>query len=100
MSGVYHVLTPNGEHLLFPSKARTPDYEVLREHVGGYLERIQIKFEGRVRYAYVDEEGLIKGLPTNYQVMRILAGHFAGYRAPIVGNAVVWIPEPRSKKNV
>jgi len=50
-------------------------FEQVRQHVGGYVERVRLgKFD-----VYVDEDGLPKGLPHN----RTVAGQ------PIVGTFVV-----------
>lgn len=66
-----------------------PTFEDIKGFLGGYYERVQMRYEGRIRYAYVDEEGLIKGLPFNEEVTRNLDGHFKNYAGMIVGPAIV-----------
>ena len=38
----------------------TPGLAQLQKLVGGYIERIRVHYENRVRDAYVDEEGVYK----------------------------------------
>jgi hypothetical protein len=58
------VITPDGTETRTEYKARPP-YEALRDAVGGLIERVKVRHEGKIREAYVSEEGLIHGLPYN-----------------------------------
>lgn len=39
--------------------------EQLQKAVEGYIEGTQVRYQNRLRRAYVNEEGLLKGLPQN-----------------------------------
>lgn len=58
----------------------------LQDAVGGYIELIRVRHEGKVRDAYVNENGRFDGLPHNAQATT-MASEF-GY-GPLVGNAVI-----------
>lgn len=77
-----------------------PGHTILNTLVGGYFERIRVRYEGKIRDAYVDEEGLLKGLPVNSWVHDKLDGVFKGYSAPIAGPVVIWVPDAKAKANV
>lgn len=69
--------------------------EQLQEWVGGYIQRTRVRFEGKMRDLWVNEEGLIKELPFNRQVTALIAethNKTLGQVFPIVGNCVVIIP--------
>jgi hypothetical protein len=63
-----------------------------QELVGGYIERIQVMYEGKKRDCWMDEEGLLKMLEPNIRIMEIDCDK--GYRGgmPLVGTGVIWIP--------
>jgi hypothetical protein len=75
----------------FWTGARPWPLSLMQRLVGGYIERVKIKYDGRLRDAYVDEEGLVKGLRTN-----LFALHTAGLH--LVGPLVIWIPDPHRAK--
>lgn len=64
------------------------DLETLQGAVGGYIERVGIT-TGMVMY--VNEEGLLQGLPLN-----VMATGMAGRH--IVGNVVVGVEKENTKK--
>lgn len=49
-----------------------PGLEYFQKIVGGYIERVPdfVAFEGRECFAYCDEEGKLKGKPTNEAATR------------------------------
>ena len=83
-------IMPDGTESVTESKK--PDYETIHSLLGGYMERIRVRYEGRIRDAYVDEEGLIKGLDRNPKIEKMMDGMFKGYAAPIAGKAIIWVP--------
>jgi Domain of unknown function (DUF3846) len=73
----------------------------LQEAVGGYIEGVRVRYKGRVRDAYVNEDGLAENLPPNPKAARMRAaacpGLLAGWNH-IVGNLAIWIPDPKPIK--
>lgn len=57
--------------------------KMLQMAVGGWIEPVRAYFKGKWREAYVDEEGMCKGLPLN------LAASNAYQRGDICGDMVV-----------
>lgn len=55
--------------------------------VGGDIEQIAVRVDGKVREAYVDEEGRRKNLPFNAAASELSCN---GHR--ICGTMIVWIP--------
>lgn len=76
------------------NKAGQPDYGVLREVIGGgWIELIKVKYDGRLRDAFVDEEGLLKKqAPNDAATIMCVNRHF------IVGIMAVWIPDAKKQK--
>lgn len=100
MSGVYIVIAPDGNQrrLKEPKKGRQLD--MLQQLVGSpvrkaYVERVRVTFEGRVRDAYVDEDGIMKQLPVNNHATRLLAKPFDRNRQVLWGTMVIWVPDPK-----
>jgi hypothetical protein len=56
--------------------------EEMQRLVGGYIERVQVKYHGKHRDMWVNEEGRLLRLPVNRQASRI-ADRF------IVGNVFI-----------
>lgn len=73
-----------------------PPLETLQRLVGGYIERVKVRYNDRVRDAYVNEDGILKGLSYNETATRLLDGIWKGAR--IVGPMVVWVPDPKEKR--
>lgn len=68
--------------------AKRPDLKPLQKAVGGYIERIKVRFEGKVREAYANEDGFSLGLGINREAGRISAEF--GYQG-IVGPIAIII---------
>lgn len=88
------IIYPNGlrEFRTITNK-KGPQMEDLQKAIGGgYFERVRVRYDGRMRDAYVDEDGLSKRLPLN-----TLASELLG--ASIVGPMAIWIPDQKGKKN-
>jgi hypothetical protein len=87
MPGVLVKITPEGTESYHEVKEKRPSLEQLQMLVGGYVELVKAKWEGRMREAYVDEEGLLKPNPIRNRVGAKLTS------VPhLVGNLVIWVP--------
>jgi hypothetical protein len=96
MSGTVITIRTNGERVEQRwEKSGPPKWEVLRDAVGGYIERIKVRWGDRVRDAYVNENGMAENLPFNPS-SHLCTGLFAGTQ--ILGNIVIWVPDPKVKK--
>jgi Domain of unknown function (DUF3846) len=96
--GKYVRIQPDGTTTVYVTEDKQPKLEKLQELVGGYIERIKVKYDGKTRDAYLDEEGLIKvpRAPVNEPIMRLAALHYtSGLTQPLVGNAVIWVPDSK-----
>ena len=62
----------------------------LQAAVDGYIEGVYVTWEGKRRRAYVNEEGLINGLPVNRTATAILRPEYMGN--VITGNMIVMLP--------
>lgn len=75
-----------------------PTLEELQAEVGGYIERVRVRIEGRVRDAFVNEDGISDNLPTNWAATEMLAPPFVPGVNVLLGNLTVWVPDPKPKK--
>lgn len=101
MSGTLFVINPDDTQTeLRWEKSGPPDLATLQAAVGGYIERVKVKFNGMTRDAYVNEDGLSEGLAYNRFGTKLTRGTiFEG--VTLVGPVVVWVPTPKkmSKKS-
>ncbi len=74
-------ITAEGEIAFLDAK---PSYEVLREAVGGLIAPVDCPHGDTV---YVNDEGLLMGLPANFGAMLV-----SQYPGPLVGDAIVCGP--------
>jgi hypothetical protein len=97
MSGILTVYNEDGTIKSFMVSEKRPPYETLRQLVRGYIERVQLReVSGKIREAYVDEDGISKGLPFNEQATCMLHERYRGQR--LYGPCVMWSPTPKEKK--
>lgn len=68
------------------------DYDVTSEAVGGYIERIKVRYEGKVRDCYLNEEGLLLGLPFNSEIKKLAEDYYKVPCQQFAGPAVIWVP--------
>jgi len=97
MSGKLVVIKPDGSTIEHRIESKRPTLEILKELVQGWVERVRVRWEGKVRDAYVDEEGLIKGLQSNRKAIQLLAPPFDPEMVTIVGTLVIWVPDSKVK---
>ena len=53
-----------------------PTLKDFQDAVGGYIERVKVRYEGKDRDAFVDEEGIMKDLPINPTATEFYIGYF------------------------
>lgn len=99
MSGKIVTIFPSGSVVTEEwESSHLPSCERLQEAVGGYFERVRVRYEGKMRDAFVNENGIALGLPENLPATRMLDGRFKGYAGLLHGKCAVWIPNPRKAK--
>lgn len=93
MSGKLIRISPEGEVTchIWAGRGSWP-LKMAQDLVGGYVERIRAKYNGRIRDCLVDEDGLSKNLPPNRWASSAL-----GWRS-LVGPVVIWVPDPRPSR--
>jgi hypothetical protein len=96
MAGLLVLIKPEGQTSEHPYEKRSPGLERLQELVGGYIERVKVLYKGKMRDAFVDEDGLSKGLPYNLKAVELCRA--AGSHAFIVGNMVIEVPARLDKR--
>lgn len=92
MSGFILKLPPKGGFSIheFVPRGR-PSYQTISTILGSRTyEPIQIRWNGKLYEAWVDEEGLLKQLPQNHALQMCLARRFENYPGTIVGIGAVW----------
>ena len=73
--------------------------EQLQKLVGGWVEPVRIKYEGRMRTAFVNENGKLLGLKPNFRATCCFkAANIIPTSDFIVGNMAVWLPTPVNKE--
>lgn len=70
----------------------------LQAAVGGYIERVRVRFNGRVRDAYVNEDGISQRLQFNRPGTALLAPPFTG--SQLFGNVAIWEPDTKAKREL
>lgn len=104
MSGKFIVIQPNGPVYIIQITEKRWYLKDVQAIVNGYIEKIKVRYEGRVRDAYVNEDGISMGLQFNREATELhfkyLEGRLLEYLPIIVGKMAIWIPDPRKKKNV
>lgn len=98
MSGeIVRITTEGGVFRIPVLGTKPPRLEILQRAVGlrdeerVTVERIRVRFEGRLRDAYVDEDGFSKKLSRNTQA-------YIMFGVDVVGNVAVWVPGTRTDK--
>lgn len=98
-SGTLVTIKPDGTRTEARFSGRdAPGLDALQAAVGGYIERVRVRFQGRVRDGYVNEEGVLNGLPSNPFATRLLAHPTLTANGYLQGNLAVWVPDPKEGK--
>src|SRR5215467_10367283 len=87
------VIYPNGETAeepYTPDEDGGPPLERMQGHVGGYVEQVpgMVTYAGKLRCAFVNEDGILHGLPVNHYASRLVR-----HMHRIHGNMVIVVPE-------
>ena len=102
MGGKLVVIQPNGISHIITILDKSWKLEKVQELVGGYIEQVKVRYEGKVRDAYVNEDGISQGLQFNQEATDLYLGYLKGselrYLPQIVGTMVIWIPNPKKRK--
>lgn len=59
------IVAADGSETRTPFTGKGPTYQQLRDAVGNIIQPVSVFWQGKTRQAYVDEEGLLRGLPIN-----------------------------------
>ena len=90
MSGRIITLRVDGTVYSIDVPKKRPGLELLQREVGGYIEPVKVRWEGRLREAYVDEDGFAKRLSVNPRSSSI-----DQWGRELLGPIVIWIPTPK-----
>jgi len=93
MSGTIVTIRPDGEieRLAWVGR-KGPTLDALQKAVGGYIEPVPVRFEGRARQGYVNEDGISLGLQPNPHAVK-----YDAYGRLLLGNLAIWVPDAKSK---
>lgn len=61
------------------------------------VERIKVRYDGKVRDAYLDENGFLNRKSRNPKIKELAEAYYGAPCQDFVGHAAIWIPTPRSK---
>lgn len=92
------VVKPSGEIVNLPADNKL-DLRLIYLAIGANcVERIKVRYEGKVRDCYLDENGWLPPAKRPNPTIKKMAEDY--YKAPcqeFAGSAAIWIPTPRSK---
>ena len=93
------VIKTTGEEIVLPADDKL-DLRLMYLALGcTTVERIKVRYEGRVRDCYVDEEGWLPPAKRPNPRLKELAEAFYGKPCQeFAGSGAIWIPTPRTKK--
>jgi len=92
------VVKPSGEYITLPADNKL-DLRLIGLAIGaGVVERVQVRYEGRIRDCWLDEEGLLKGRQLNPEVKRLAEARYGVPCQDFAGPGAIWIPTPRKSK--
>lgn len=89
MSGLLWIIRPDGTEYSLAVESSRPPLDLLQREVGGFIERVRVRWKGRLREAFVDEDGVAKRLALNRKSREI-----DEYGRTLMGPLVIWIPDP------
>ena len=92
------VVKPSGEYITLSADNKL-DLRLIGLAIGaGTVERVQVRYEGRIRDCWLDEEGALKGRQLNPEVKRLAEARYGAPCQDFSGPGAIWIPTPRVKK--
>lgn len=80
------IISPSGDSKELSMMAK-PSLRVLQESVGGYIELVKVRWQGKIRDAYVDEDGISKQLAPNLRASDLTVNNHR-----IFGPMVIYVP--------
>jgi hypothetical protein len=92
--GTLVVISPEGQVTEVPVKKL--DISEIQAAVSGYVERIKVRYEGKVRDCYLNEEGLLRGMPYNPKIRELAEAYYGRPCQDFAGVGVIWVPTPRA----
>lgn len=94
------VVKPTGEYIILPAPDKL-DLKLIYLAIGAStVERIKVRYLGRVRDCYVDENGwLPPAKRPNPELKKLAEAYYGAPCQDFAGSGAIWIPTPRSKKN-
>jgi hypothetical protein len=93
------VVKPTGEYITLPADDKM-DLRLIGLAIGaGVVERVKVRYEGKVRDCWLDEEGWINQKRPNPEVKKLAEAYYGVPCQEFAGSGAIWIPTPRSKKN-
>ena len=92
------VVKPTGEYITLPAD-KALDLRLIYLAIGaGTVERIKVRYEGKVRDCYLDEEGWINRKRPNPEVKKLAEAYYGVPCQEFAGAGAIWIPTPRRTK--
>lgn len=82
------VIAPDGTKTEVPCRDQGPLLEQLHDAVGGYIELYHVNYEGKVRRAYVCEDGKRKRMAPNQHATALLVNQSLR-GLPLCGNMAI-----------
>ena len=93
-----HVVKTNGTITKLPADNKL-DLRLMYLAIGcTTVERIKVRYEGRVRDCYLDEEGLLRGKQFNPKIKELAEAYYGQPCQEFAGAGAIWIPTPRKAK--
>jgi Domain of unknown function (DUF3846) len=91
-------INPDGSEVVTRiESAKEPSLPVLQKAVGGYIELVAVRYEDRIREAYVDEEGYLNHRTPNPKATEMYQAAHIGSHCRICGPLVIWVPDPKKE---
>lgn len=88
-----HVIKTDGTiDVIVLEKGKKESLEMLQKLVGGLIQGVRVLYMGKIRDAWVNEEGLIYSLPINHKASCFFQAAYDSDEIGLVGDVVVVIP--------
>lgn len=92
MKGILLIIEPQGKKIRYKFD-NEPSLTQLQSFVGGYIERVRVKVDGKWRDAFLDEEGMMKGRMVNIEFRKMMVDSYERDDVQMfVGPVAIWLP--------
>lgn len=89
--GTMVLITPDGSESYH--EAKKLDIHKVYELIGcNIVERVKVRYDGKIRDCYLDEEGLYRQGQSNPRVRQLAEAYYGRPCQTFMGAGVVWIP--------